>query len=270
MLKQSRLIKLNLGLLLVILFVLTFEAGMYFSQKRYRGQLNNTFNIYQAEIIQLESSLGIKDHKISNLTSQLQDSLNDKNSLAMNNDELKEQIKGLSTKNDFPFGVPSTGVIGTYNGTFGGNMNGFRHLGVDIWTTTDNNGRISSHKGNEVFAACDGKVTRIDSDNGAITIACDRIPDNFDVPEREVYTHYAHLGNAETKELYISVARNQRVKKGDLLGFQGDLSSYFPEMRNVHLHFSVFTGLSETDKSGGALNPCLYIGGDCSRRGAGF
>ncbi|MBD3280532.1 peptidoglycan DD-metalloendopeptidase family protein [Candidatus Dojkabacteria bacterium] len=271
MFEQTRIIKLNLFLIVIILFVLSFEGGVYFAKKQYREKLNNTFDVYQTEIIKLESSLGIKDHRISNVTSQLQEALNDNDSLSATNKELHSQILGLQVNDNYPFTTPSSGIIGTYNGTFGGNMNGMRHLGVDIWTTTENNGRIANHKGNPVYSACDGKVTNIDPDNAAITILCDPISENFDVPKREVYTHYAHLGNADTGNLFVEVGRNQRVTKGQLIGYQGDKSSYFPEMRNVHLHFSVFTGLSETDlHNGGALNPCLYIGGDCSRAGSEF
>lgn len=171
----------------------------------------------------------------------------------------------------YPFATPTTGTLGHSAGSFGGKLYDMIHRGVDIWTTTSNHGAIPSHKGNPVHAACSGKVTNIFAPNGAIVILCDPISDNFDVPKKQgVYTYYGHMGHAETKQLYIEVKRNQRVEKGQLLGYQGDLSSYFPQMRNVHLHFSVFTGISEIDKNGGALNPCLYIGGNCNVAGSKF
>jgi hypothetical protein len=42
---------------------------------------------------------------------------------------------------------------------------------------------------------------------------------------------------------------------------------FTPGMRNVHLHFSVFTGTRERD---GSQNPCKYIGGSCQEAGAFF
>lgn len=256
----------------IILLILSFEVGAYYSQNRYKKKLNTTFDIYQKSILSMENQLGLQNHEISDLTSDLQSTLNDNRKLDQNVSTLKERIELLEKNKTarFPFTVPTKGIVGTYNGTFGGNMHGIRHLGIDIWTTTQNNGSLKSHIGNPVYSACNGKVGKITAENGAVTIKCDPIPKFFAVPEHEVYTHYSHMGHAETKQLYITVATGQRVHSGELIGYQGDLSSFFPEMRNVHLHFSVFSGLSETDPKGGAYNPCLYIGGDCSRAGVKF
>jgi murein DD-endopeptidase MepM/ murein hydrolase activator NlpD len=171
----------------------------------------------------------------------------------------------------FPFIVPTTGVAGHQAGTFEGHLYEMTHRGIDIWTTTRNGGALPTHKGNPVYAACNGKVVSFVPENGGITILCDEIPATYKVPKHTgVYTHYSHLGNAITKQQHHGLKRGQRVAQGQFLGYQGDLSSYFPEMRNVHLHFSVFTGISEVDPNGGALNPCLYIGGNCQRQGESF
>lgn len=220
----------------------------------------------------LNQEVGQKVGFIENMNSQLGELTDTKDSLFEENNNLKGQVAGLMVENnkEFPFIVPSNGTIGSYAGSYGGNMHGYRHLGIDLWTTTENNGKTGTHTGNLVYAACNGVVDNMDRANGAITIKCDPIPDHFDVPEHQVYTYYAHMGHAENKSLYIKVHPSQRVEQGQLIGKQGDISKFFPNMRNVHLHFSVFGGLSETDKKKGAYNPCLYIGGDCMYRGSEF
>ena len=75
------------------------------------------------------------------------------------------------------------------------------------------------------------------------------------------------MANAITKEQYIYLKVGQNVRKGQFIGYQGDLSMFTPGMRNVHLHFSVFTGARERD---GSQNPCNYIGGVCNEAGVFF
>ena len=268
---NNSLLKIWIVSLAVLAMAVSFEMGLYLSKRDKNLEVNNLVLDSTQKAASLEQALGIKNGELSKLDVALSKELESKNDLQTEIDQLEGKIAGLETSREHPFSVPSEGTVGTFNGTFGGNMNGFRHLGVDIWTSSENNGAISTHKGNAVYSVCNGTVSNIENANAAITIACDPIDKTkYHLPEYKVYTHYAHMGNAETGELYIKVHRGQRVKAGQELGFQGDKSSYFPEMRNVHLHFSVFTGLSETDKSGGALNPCLYIGGDCSRAGVKF
>lgn len=227
------------------------------------------------EISRLQKLLSETETKLAELELENQNYESEQEDLQGSINELRTELSELQTlaresEREYPFVVPSTGVVGSENGTFGGWMYTMRHLGIDIWTSAANGGRIASHKGNPVYSACDGKVVNIGTANGGVTIQCDEISSEFDVPEKNVFTHYAHLGHAETKELWINVERNKRVAQGELIGYQGDLSSFFPEMRNVHLHFSVFTGSSETDPSGGAIDPCLYIGGNCKTKGQNF
>ncbi|MBD3362457.1 peptidoglycan DD-metalloendopeptidase family protein [Candidatus Dojkabacteria bacterium] len=192
--------------------------------------------------------------------------------LIQTNNNLEGRIAGLNTQRElrYPFDVPTKGIVGSFAGTFGGNMYGMRHLGIDVWTTIENNGRTENNSGNPVYAACSGVVDNSDRLNGAITIKCDPIPSNYNVPDHNVDTYYAHMGNGVSKNLYIQATPGRRVQKGQLIGYQGNISKFFPNMRNVHLHFSVFGGLSEVDSKKGAYNPCLYIGGDCRTRGARF
>lgn len=262
---------------IVLSIVLSFELGLWAYKLSDAGndepeQVDSRLN---EEIYKLNATIVKKESELMGLKAENANYEQKQKELIAEINTLKAKVAGISTSAapasvEFPFAVPSTGIVGTQNGTFGGDMYGMKHLGIDIWTTLSNGGRVASHKGNKVVSACDGKVVNIGPANGSLTVLCDEINARFNVPQRKVYTHYSHLGHAETKELFMVVQRNQRVEKGQLVGYQGDLSSFFPEMRNVHLHFSVFTGHSETDPNGGAIDPCKYIGGTCTKRGEMF
>lgn len=259
----NRIIKIWIVFICLLILGLSFELGLYFSSN------SNNHLTSSPQLVYVENN-NKSDDIVEDLNLTISSFEEKEKEYKREISDLNSKIAGAQTIREYPFSTPTKGILAKYAGTFGGNMNGYRHLGIDLWTTTKNNGMLPDHKGNPVYAACSGIVDNIDKSNGAVTINCDQIPNSFKVPEHKVYTHYAHLGNADTGELFINVHGSQRVKEGDILGYQGDLSSYFPDMRNVHLHFSIFTGLSETDKSGGALNPCLYIGGDCTEPGMIF
>lgn len=230
-------------------------------------------------ISQLRTELGEKNTSVTKkdgIITALRDRINKmvESNLSLSNEfnNLQTKVLGLTTikQQAYPFQVPTNGFLGHYAGGFGGNMMGMRHLGVDIWTTMEKNGKVPGGIGNPVYSACSGIVENIDPANAAVLIKCDKISEEYDVPDHEVYTYYGHMGDAATKNLFIDIEKGTRVKKGQYLGFQGNLSSYFPEMENVHLHFSVFAGVSEADPKKGALNPCLYIEGNCSKQGSEF
>lgn len=235
------------------------------------GEYTETITFLQDQVVTMEETLAFYD-------TQTQDYSEEKQELLIQINKLKNKITNLNAEmeklnsNNFPFQVPTTGTVATSNGFYGGVLYGMDHLGIDIWTTTANSGQLPNHKGNPVFAACNGVVVSFQEANGGMSIKCDLIDKTkgYDLPSYDVYTYYGHMGNGVTKQLYFQVAVGERVKAGQLLGYQGDLSSFFPNMRNVHLHFSVFTGLGETDPNGGAIDPCLYIGGDCQLVGYQF
>lgn len=258
--------------ILVILFgIILFELGYYLSQEKNSQIISNIVMANSNVVNSLEGKLGSSQQSISGLTSDISNSLRKEENLNNQIQELEGEVAGLQDNRAYPFKVPSEGTIGSYSGTFGGLMYGKRHWAIDIWTTTNNSGALPSHKGNPVYAACSGKVVRIFPDNAALIIQCNDISSKYDVPKHSgVFTYYGHLGNKSTKKLFITVGNQQRVKKGQLIGYQGDLSSFYPDMSNVHLHFSIFTGNSESDNQGGSVNPCLYIGGDCARAGSEF
>lgn len=226
----------------------------------------------ESKVKENEENVIKKDNIISALRDRVNKIFESNQVLSDDFNQLQTKVLGLTTikKQTYPFQVPTNGFIGSYIGGYGGNMHGMRHLGVDIWTTMENGGKVVGGIGNPVYSACDGRIENIDPQNAAVTIRCNKISAEYDVPAYEVYTYYGHMGDVATKNLFIEVEKGDSVKMGQYLGFQGNLSSFFPEMQNVHLHFSVFAGLSENDPQKGALNPCLYIGGDCSKQGFEF
>jgi len=268
----SRFIKIWIFTLCIVALGFTFELGFYAARANSRNNVQELLYISTKTASEMEKAVGIKDGEITKLNDSLQSEISSKKDMETKLAELQGKVAGLETNRNHPWQVPTNGTVGTFNGTFGGNMYGTRHLGVDIWTSTSNSGAISSHKGNDVFAACSGQVTNIDSQNGAVTIACDPISKGkYNLPYySNVKTYYGHMGNAVTKKLYIIVKRGQRVNAGQQIGSQGDLSKFMPEMRNVHLHFSVYAGGSEGDKKAGPVDPCLYIGSECTKQGVEF
>lgn len=257
--------KIIIFCIIVIHSILMIEIGLLISRDKYfqfvKSKINSLEHLHSQTVSGLNDELRSNKDSLSQLKS-------DKHNLSSEIDKLSEQINrmrgSVAGVNDFkyPFAVPSVGVVGSQQSTYSG-----EHYGIDIWTWWKDGGAISSHRGNPVYSACDGVVYSFQEGNGGVTISCDEIPEYYNVPERKVYTYYGHLGNTETSELYITVKRGDRVKKGQFIGFQGDLSQFTPGMRNVHLHFSVFKGPREKD---GSQNPCTYIGGECNTVGYFF
>lgn len=218
---------------------------------------------------QLTDEISELDTKLSDKETALSELANHKEELINQVTDLNSQIAGLSVDNSspFPFAVPSTGTVGSKQSTYLDENKGFYHYGVDFWTSTSNGGAISTNRGNPVYSACSGVVESFQVGNGGVTIKCDMIAKSFNVPAYKVYTYYGHMANGVTNEQYIYVKIGQRVHKGQFIGYQGDLSMFTPGMRNVHLHFSVFTGFKEMD---GTQDPCKYIGGSCTTVGQFF
>lgn len=268
MLGYKAFIKSLIILSALFFVVVVFELGIFISRQYHVEQINsikasNTQQIQQFDktIEELFSEVNTKENEIRTLSGS-------KEELDSKISELNEQIAGLNINrnNQYPFVVPSTGTVGSQISTYLNVDNYGTHYGVDFWTSTQNGGAISTHKGNPVYSACSGVVESFQPDNGGVTIKCYAIPSSYGLPTR-VYTYYGHMGNAVTKEQYIYLKAGQKVFKGQFIGYQGDLSMFTPGMRNVHLHFSVFTGFKEKD---GSQDPCKYIGGDCKKVGEFF
>lgn len=246
------------------------------------GELKNSNSQMSSESQALLDNIASYRNQIAELSLKKDEYSNDAEAFKSKVDSLESELEDLETElknylvrdnQEFPFAVPTSGTLPNFASGYGQNMRGMQHFAVDIWTTTENYGKISNHKGNSVYSACDGRVATFDYENGAVTILCDEISDSYNVPAyKNVYTYYGHLGNGETKEHFIHVAQGQRVEKGQFIGYQGDLSKFFPDMRNVHLHFQIWSGSMNftSDSSNGPHNPCLYIGGNCNTPGTVF
>jgi murein DD-endopeptidase MepM/ murein hydrolase activator NlpD len=273
----SRIQKIIFALIVIVALVVSFLLGnlvqvrsnkpiieqLYYSLDKTESQLTEYSGVINEQAEENEE----KEEMIDNLQGEVK---------GLNNQviDLSQELDEVTTKTSdkYPFAVPSSGVVATFAGTYGGNMMGIEHWGVDIWTTLENNGITPDFRGNPVYSVCSGRVANILPDNGAFTVECDDIQGDYHVPETDsVMVYYGHMGHATTKELYFNLGVGQRVQKGELLGYQGNLSSFFPDMRNVHLHLLIYTGrVQPFQETGGPYNPCLYIGGDCSRPGQRF
>ena len=143
-----------------------------------------------------------------------------------------------------------------------------KHDGVDIWTRVDGKG-LTGSKGNPVYAACSGTVTRVFAPNQEIEIICEDIDESFAdyVPSLKVKTLYSHMGDAVTGEWYHSLRVGQTVQQGELIGYQGNISSFAPWNRVTHLHFGVYD-LTQSGRP--SLDPSDYIGVSATKLGQKF
>lgn len=170
-------------------------------------------------------------------------------------------IKGQTNYKDDellpPLLVPTKGIAGHKNFLYLPEI----HPGIDIWTNANGSGLDNQKQGNPVYAACRGQVIHYKPSNEEIEIKCDPIPDHYQdkVPSLNIKILYSHLGNGETGESFHSLKVGQKLEKGELLGYQGDKSSFAPENRIVHLHFGVYD-LSSRQSPPPPLDPMLYIG----------
>jgi murein DD-endopeptidase MepM/ murein hydrolase activator NlpD len=253
---------------LIITAVFLFELGLFISRENYLKEIAVLKSNHENYLGQSSLTIDKLGAELESKEQQLNELSQNKEELNSQVDQLSQQIAGLSTSSSvYPFAIPSTGTVGSQVSTYLDENNGYYHYGVDFWTITSNGGAINTHRGNPVFSACDGVVESFQTGNGGVTIRCDLIPSFYNVPAHKVFTYYGHMANAVTKEQFIYVKIGQRVRKGQFIGYQGDLSMFTPDMRNVHLHFSVFSGFKEAD---GTQDPCKYIGGNCQKVGEFF
>ncbi len=163
-----------------------------------------------------------------------------------------------------PLIVPSTGLIPVQEFTYTGPASQGGHEAIDIWTHMEGRGADgeSYGRGNPVYAACSGFVRNIFVPDGDISIICDPIDQSYKdyLPSLEIKTLYGHMADRDSNRLYINVKEGQRVKQGQLIGYQGNRANKTPESKVVHLHFGVY------DISKGKqipLDPSKYIGVNC-------
>ncbi|MBN1916021.1 hypothetical protein JW796_03470 [Candidatus Dojkabacteria bacterium] len=169
----------------------------------------------------------------------------------------------VEVKEATPLLIPTNGIAAHKDFLY----NEESHPGVDIWTNTKGTGLNGTSRGYPVYSACSGKVIRIFLPNQEIEIQCDSLPIEYRdmVPSLNIKILYSHLGDGATKEVYHDLKLGQRLERGELVGYQGDISSFVPENRVVHLHFGVYDLNIRRP-----LNPAPYLGYDEIRLGHTF
>ena len=171
----------------------------------------------------------------------------------------------VNQEESYPLIVPTTGITPVHQFLYTGPNAEGGHEGIDIWTNSNGTGLSGEiyDKGNPVYAACDGKVSNVWEENGDVSIICDPLDQMFEekVPSLEVKTLYGHMADQFSDEVFILVAKGDKIQKGDLIGYQGNRCYYAPENRVVHLHFGVYDVRTAIHKP---MNPEAYIGVSCT------
>jgi len=132
---------------------------------------------------------------------------------------------------DAPFIFPTDGMIAyLWDDSF---RAGHHHQGIDIF-----GGKVAGIT--PVYAAYPGFLTRLAEWKSSIII---RIPDDPLKPDRQIWTYYTHLadanGNSFITDEFPPGTQEVFVEAGTLLGYQGNYSGKINNPVGVHLHFSI-------------------------------
>jgi len=151
-------------------------------------------------------------------------------------------ISALSRCGDAPFSFPSNGFVGYL---WGDSFRPFhRHQGIDIFGGTE--AGLTP-----VYAAYDGYLTREESWKSSLII---RVPEDPLHPGTQIWLYMTHLADSQGNSLIAADfppgTREKPVRRGDLLGYQGNYSGNPGSPTGVHLHFSIV----RDDGSGNYLN----------------
>jgi murein DD-endopeptidase MepM/ murein hydrolase activator NlpD len=164
-----------------------------------------------------------------------------------------------------PLIVPSKGIAARSDFLFTGALSLGKHEGIDIWTNLDGKGMDNDtySKGNPVYAACSGVVKKVWIENGDISIYCDPLDEIYinRIPSLNIKTLYGHMADQFSNDNYILVKEEQKVKQGELIGYQGNRCFWSPRNRIVHLHFGIYDVNKYPQKP---LDPTPYIGVSCT------
>lgn len=140
-------------------------------------------------------------------------------------------LPALTRCGEAPFLIPTTGMFGfLWDDSF---RPGHRHQGIDIFS-----GRMVGET--PVYAAYDGYLTRLPDWKSTVII---RIPSDPLNPDRQIWTYYTHLADADGRSLIsedFPLGSNEVfISAGTFLGFQGNYSGRPTRPTGVHLHFSI-------------------------------
>lgn len=141
------------------------------------------------------------------------------------------QVEALSRCGDAPFLMPTSGMIGyIWGDSF---RIGHHHTGIDFFAGTG----VGL---TPVYAAYDGYLTRLPDWKSSLII---RIPEDPLQPDRQIWTYYTHLADANGNSLidgaFPAGTAEVFVPAGTLLGYQGNYSGTAGNPTGVHLHFSI-------------------------------
>lgn len=152
------------------------------------------------------------------------------------------QFEALSQCGDAPFLMPTSGMIGfIWGDSF---RIGHHHTGIDIFAGTG----VGL---TPVYAAYDGYLSRLADWKSSLII---RIPEDPLQPDRQIWTYYTHLADADGSSLidaaFPAGTAEVFVPAGTFLGYQGNYSGTPGDPTGFHLHFSIVLD----DGEGGFLN----------------
>ncbi len=159
-------------------------------------------------------------------------------------------------KRKAPLFVPTNGIAGHKDFLFIP-----AHPGIDIWTNANGRGLDGvTSRGYPVYSACTGRVIRIFEPNQEIEVMCEHLSGEYAdlVPTLKIKVLYSHMGDGKTKAKYHTLRMGQYLTQGELIGYQGNISSFAPQNTITHLHFGVYD-VSRGGK-GIAIDPAPYIG----------
>jgi len=158
---------------------------------------------------------------------------------------------------DAPFLLPTDGYIGyLWGDSF---RPGHTHQGIDIFTSQGNGVT-------PVVAAYPGYVRRLKAWKSSLII---RIPQDPLAPQRQIWTYYTHLANADGTPFISPEFPPGTVEKfveaGTLLGYQGNFSGASGNPVGTHLHFSIVKDDGEGNfqderRIKNTLDPSPYFG----------
>jgi murein DD-endopeptidase MepM/ murein hydrolase activator NlpD len=142
------------------------------------------------------------------------------------------RVQALERCGSAPFSMPTSGFIGfIWEDSF---YPGHRHQGLDIF-----GGEASGQT--PVYAVYSGYLTRLDTWKSSLIIRIEADPLQ---PDRQIWTYYTHLADAQGSQSYISPdfppgTEDIFVEAGTFLGYQGNYSGDPGNPVGVHLHFSI-------------------------------
>jgi hypothetical protein len=168
-----------------------------------------------------------------------------------------------------PFLMPTDGFIGfLWGSSF---RPGHEHQGIDVFGPSGPDGLGET----PVVAAYAGYLSRLPDWRSSVII---RIPQDPLQPDRQIWTYYTHLADAEGESFILDAfppgTEEVFVSAGTLLGYQGNYSADPDNPTGLHLHFSIVEDNGEGSFKNeleirNTLDPSPYLGIDVNAETVG-